>query len=264
MGVGQFKNPFNSGIVLNALSIKNYVGLPAIYERALSDCTLFVDFGEGGGIFLKDKSEDEHSFDLININNADWPGRGLIFDGSTSLAKKTISEIFSSDSTGTILSWQKTDTSGAFQGVLGTGDEASGNYWALSRINSSDYLQWAITKNGSGSRNFIDFDTATVPTNVPFFSAIRSNKPTANSYDGFLNRIKQSKTATIGLDNGDWFDTIFPNQRDNLTIGALEYNLSTITSLFSGIIYFVAYFDRTLTDEEITSFYDATRGLFSV
>jgi len=154
-------------------------------------------------------------------------GDALRFDGSTQYAKSSLADFRSADSQGTISLWFKSNVDGTAQRLFSSADEASNTRYLSIVISGTDYI--SVYQRDNDTLDIIRGGT-TLLADRWYHIVLMSN---GSAYSIYLDGEAESLTVASGANNGDWFaDT---NNRDNVTIGSMEYNAG-LANPFNGLI----------------------------
>ena len=180
-------------------------------------------------------------------------GTGCSFDGTDDYIQNLVSNFQASDEQGTITAWVKPDNFDDSQAIFGSGDNGSTNRLLDVHLSSAYAGRVYIVQQNLGTSNVVLSDDALVSGQWNFLVAIS----TGTEYKIYVNGVESSLTTTSGVNNGNWFaDTQY---RDNITIGALEFN-NVKTYLFDGTIDNVRIYNRVLSPVEIQNLYNWAPG----
>ena len=174
----------------------------------------------------------------------------LAFDGTDDYVTDSTANFRSSDSSGTISFWAKTN-SDAYEYFISSGDTGSTtSFLGIAHKNSADGGDVYIYQQNdadtidsiSGSTNILD--------NNWHHIVITSD---GSSYLIYVDGVSETLSVDGGANNGDWFaDT---TGRNNFTIGALHR--SSVVLPFNGNIDEVSIWNTALSAGDISALYQA-------
>lgn len=166
------------------------------------------------------------------------------------IASRNILNYRSTDTQGSIEAWINL-SSAAVDGtkpIFSSTDEASTlSSFLLDIIVTSGVGKLRFGQKSTGAWNFVVGDTDILVGNNYHVVAISDG----SAYSLYVNGVEQSLTITQGTNTGDWFSDT--PDRDHVLIGAL-INTAPV-AYFPGTIDEVAYYDRPLTQPEISKHY---------
>lgn len=199
---------------------------------------------------LIDKSVNRTAFSLVG---GVVPGDlGYKCNGQTGYLTSATANWRSADSLGTIIAWVKLGAIGSDQGILCSGDEATGSHYFGSLIDSSNKAKVITTISGGG--NAISGNT-TWTANVWKHLAITSS---GTAWKIYINAVEDTPYTVTTANSGNWFSDVL--NRDNVTIGAIKVN--SVTWYMSGDIDDLRGYNTELTVTELLDDYEMTRGRY--
>jgi hypothetical protein len=143
-------------------------------------------------------------------------GDVMQFDGVDDYCKSALADFRGSDSQGTISLWYKSNIDGTAQRPFASADEATNTRYFSIVVTGTDYI--SVYQRDNDTLDIVRGGT-TLLADKWYHVVLISN---GSAYSIYLDGEAESLTVASGANNGDWFaDT---NNRDNVTIGAMEYN----------------------------------------
>ena len=155
---------------------------------------------------------------------------------------------------GTISMWINPNISGeSYPTLVGAGDNAVANTYFHFYIDHTDSkVKYALYNGGTNNTNI--YNNTAITANAWNHVALVSDGAEAKIY---LNGVDNT-LAVASKNAGDWFADA--SGLDNLTLGILEYNGSTLFGPFSGSMDEVAFWNVPLSSSTITELYNNGSG----
>ncbi len=199
---------------------------------------------------LTDKSVNRTAFSLVG---AAVPGdRGYKFDGASGYIRSATEIWRSADSLGTIIAWVKLNAIGADQGILCSGDEATGDHYFGAMVTSTNKAKIITTISGGGSAVAGNTTwTANVWKRLAFVSS-------GTAWSIFINGVEDTPYTITTSNTGNWFADVL--NRDSVTIGALKINV--LAWYANAEIDDVQVYNTALLSTELLDDYELTRGRY--
>ena len=179
----------------------------------------------------------------VNINL----DAALELDGSADYLKNSVADFRSSDSSGFVTAWVKSDdwNRGTQQHIFSVTDEATGNFYIRIFFNTDGKL---YIKHMDSSVVY-DLKSTNAVTDDGNWHHIAVGS-TGTAIKMYIDGIEETVVVASGTNNGDWFADITSSKTDHVIVGALHDNAG-VRSMFDGYIADVRYYSDTLTDAEI-------------
>jgi hypothetical protein len=176
-------------------------------------------------------------------------GRYPTFDGSTGYLIKNVADWRSADSFGTIVAWVKLNAVGADQGILCSGDEATGSHYFGAMIDSTNKAKIIATISGGGTAIAGNTTwTASVWRHLAFVSS-------GTAWWIYINGVEDTPYTVTVSNTGNWFADVL--NRDNFTIGALKINV--LAWYANGSIAYPRVYSDIWTPARVKNDYRTTR-----
>jgi hypothetical protein len=190
------------------------------------------------------------------VTNPTWGSyAGADFDGTDNHLYRLEASWHSTDGTGTISAWIRTDAIGSAQTIFASADEATDTRYLKLSINASGYLE--VSQRDNDTADVVRGSTV-LTANTWYHVACVCG---LGGYLLYVNGMLETNTISGGTNGGDWLDDT--SARDNVTIGALVK--TSVTEPFDGEIKDVRYYSvRILTAAELLTLYTGGRGAWEL
>lgn len=214
----------------------------------------------GSGSTWYDISENSYNGTLSATNPPSFQTdhfdfvRGSITGGSDQVVFGTsFHTALTSTSEGTITAWIKVDAVAGRCSIFGAGHTNDNNDWAVFRTTTSRTLHFSIN-NASTANGFYTNDTSEITTGSYIHVAMSVNSSGIGKM--YINGVSKPVTYQTGSST-QWFSDVGTNV---VTLGSFDRGTSgQFYDGFDGEISQVKFYDRVLTDQEISDQHTAGR-----
>lgn len=172
----------------------------------------------------------------------------LVLDGSADYLKATSADFRTSDSSGAVTAWVKSDDwnlSSHQQHIFSCTDEATGNYYIRIFFNTDGKL---YIKHMDSSVIY-DLKSTTVLSDDGYWHHI-AIVSTGTAIKMYIDGVEETVVVANGTNNGDWFGDVTDSKLDHVIIGALHDNAG-VRAMFDGSIADVRYYSEAPSDAQI-------------
>ena len=266
----QFRNSTNLGeepkLSVTYTIPKNYYTatlLPSVYDDVSSNIKLLYDFGKGGGSTdVSDKSNNSNTGTIVcgvtgdntSIANmwANGGAGGLNLDGINDYVQLTGTDIFGTQTQGTIEMWVDIETLGLGHQIFFCQGKTTTNVDQLYVYLETDNDLVFVVRLTDGTYHTKAMNTKI--TEIGLYHIVIAN--TGSDIEFYLNAINISSTYGSG-DSLKWFDDI--SGGDFTVLGGYVYDNAVTSHMFNGTFFKFAVYDIALTQDQITKIFNYER-----